>query len=364
MKRIGIPRALLYYQYFPMWRTFFETLGAQVVVSLPTNREVVTTGQARLVAETCLPVKIYAGHVCWLRDQGADSIFIPAIRSVEDGAYNCGKFLGLPDLMKAVVEDCPPLLEIDLDVPKGQRELYKAIYGLGRHFTANPLKIKKAAEAAWQAHLGYQARLRTGLTPLEVLEDTADMFHVPRSQFQVGGTRNVRPGTLAGTADFGLRTSSLTVAVVGHPYCVYDTFMNHDLLAKLRQMGVRVVTYEMAPEEGIEEGIRRLAGTKYWTYEGEVVGAAGYYFQEPQVDGVISVAVFACGPDSTMLEVVRHAAKKEGQRYMSLIIDEHTAEAGLVTRLEAFVDMLARCKRRASPPPGLASCQGGICPAN
>jgi len=31
---------------------------------------------------------------------------------------------------------------------------------------------------------------------------------------------------------------------------------------------------------------------------------------------------------------------------MSLILDEHTGEAGLVTRLEAFVDMLARWKRR------------------
>jgi len=335
--RIGIPRALLYYQYFPMWQTFFETLGAEVVVSPPTNRDLVVAGLARLVAETCLPVKIYAGHVCWLRDQGVDCVFIPAIRSVEEGAYNCGKFLGLPDLMKAVVENCPPLLEIDIDVPRGQRELQKAIYGLGRRFTWNPLKVKEAAQAAWQAHLDYQAKMRTGLTPLEVIEGLEVRGYSMTSPQapNLSALHTITPNPL---------TPNLTIAVVGHPYCVYDTFMNHDLLDKLRKMNIRVLTYEMAPADGIEAGIKRLSGAKYWTYEGEVVGAAGYYFQDSQVDGVIAVAVFACGPDSTMLDVVRRVAKREQQRYMSLILDEHTAEAGLVTRLEAFVDMLARQK--------------------
>lgn len=322
---IGIPRALLYYQYFPMWRTFFESLGAQVVVSPPTNREIMEAGLACLVPETCLPVKIYTGHVIWLRDHGVDCIFIPAIRSVEAGAYNCGKFLGLPDLIKAVVEDCPPLLEIDIDVPKGRKELYKAIYGLGRNFTWHPLKIKEAAIAAWQAHLAYQDQMRNGLTPLEVLgNNQANLPPNPENAF-------------------------LTIAVAGHPYCVYDTYMNHDLIARLRRMGVRVLTYEMAPPEGIEEGIRQVSGEKYWTYEGEVAGAAGYYFQRPEVDGVITVAVFACGPDSTMLDVVRRAAKQGRRRYMSLILDEHTGEAGLITRLEAFVDMLARQKAATRP---------------
>ncbi|MBU2609087.1 MAG: hypothetical protein KKF26_07200, partial [Chloroflexi bacterium] len=43
MIRVGIPRALLYYQYYPAWKTFFEELGAEVVVSAPTSQAAVTS---------------------------------------------------------------------------------------------------------------------------------------------------------------------------------------------------------------------------------------------------------------------------------------------------------------------------------
>ena len=63
MKRLGIPSALVYYEYFPMWRAFFQVLGMEVVVSPSTTRAMVTAGLQRIVAETCLPVKVCAGHV-------------------------------------------------------------------------------------------------------------------------------------------------------------------------------------------------------------------------------------------------------------------------------------------------------------
>lgn len=63
MRKIGIPRALLYYQYYPMWKTFFENLGAEIVVSPRTTQDMVASGCSRLVADICLPVKVFCGHV-------------------------------------------------------------------------------------------------------------------------------------------------------------------------------------------------------------------------------------------------------------------------------------------------------------
>src|SRR5512136_2520926 len=93
MLRIGIARALSFLHHYPLWRTFLQELGTEVVVSPATNRDMVAAG-ARVVADvTCLPVKVYAGHVIWLRDQGqVDSILMPAIRSVEKNAFHCAKF--------------------------------------------------------------------------------------------------------------------------------------------------------------------------------------------------------------------------------------------------------------------------------
>jgi len=117
---IGIPRALLYYQYYPMWKTFFEELGAEVVVSPPTTQAMLSSGSSRVVADTCLPVKIFLGHVISLAER-CDYIFIPAIRSVKRKAYNCSKFLGLPDMTKAVIPESPPILDIEIDVNNGSK---------------------------------------------------------------------------------------------------------------------------------------------------------------------------------------------------------------------------------------------------
>lgn len=54
MIKVGIPQALFYYQYYPMWQTFFEELSAETVVSSPTNKDIFTSGNSRAVAETCL----------------------------------------------------------------------------------------------------------------------------------------------------------------------------------------------------------------------------------------------------------------------------------------------------------------------
>jgi predicted nucleotide-binding protein (sugar kinase/HSP70/actin superfamily) len=107
-------------------------------------------------------------------------------------------------------------------------------------------------------------------------------------------------------------------------------------------MNVKLVTPEMISLEGLDRGISALVGKPYFTYEREVVGAGGYYLMS-QVDGIISVVAFGCGPDSMMIDVVARAAKRQFHKpLVNITIDEHTAEAGLVTRLEAFVDMLQR----------------------
>ncbi|MBI2866382.1 MAG: hypothetical protein HYX99_03360 [Chloroflexi bacterium] len=315
MIKVGIPRALLYYQYLPMWRTFFTALGAEVVVSPSTNRAIMSSGAARVVADTCLPVKVFCGHVLELADK-CDYVFIPAIASLHRRTHNCSKFLGLPDIARAVVPEAR-LLEVDINLPQGKRDLYQSIYSLGRRFTWNMLKVKGAAEAAWQAHLDYQRMMADeGLTPPQVLEG-----EVTPAQKGEGWA---------------------TIAVIGHPYVIYDDFINLRILGRIREMGVRVVTPEMVPQAQLAAGVVRLLGHSYWTYEDEVTGAGGYYL-ETGVDGIISVTPFGCGPDSLMQDVVRrHARDPYHKPFMSLVIDEHTAEAGLITRLEAFLDMIQR----------------------
>ena len=329
MTRIGIPRALLYYQYYPMWQAFCQEVGVEVVVSPPTTQAMLAAGASRVVADTCLPVKVFLGHVLSLVDK-CDMIFIPAIRSVENRVYNCSKFLGLPDMTKAVIPEAPPILEIDIDINKGKSELYQEINKLGRHFTNNPLKIRHARMAAWQTYLNYRELMSSHkLTPPAAIE-------------QISGTAGEK--TVA-NASYAVPAKA-TIALVGHPYLLNDEYINHRLIHRLEQAGNRVLTPEMVTAGKLEAAIINLTGGAYWTYEEEVVGAGGHYLQN-DADGVIGIMAFGCGPDSLMMDTVRrHAARLRTTPFMCLTLEEHTAEAGVVTRLEAFTDMIHRKKRR------------------
>ena len=329
MIKIGIPKALLYYQYFPMWKTFFEELGAEVVVSPPTTQAMVASGSSRVIADTCLPVKIFLGHVLSLVEE-CDYIFIPAIRSMTRKIYNCSKFLGLPDMTKAVIPESPPTLDIDIDINKGRGKLYQAIYKLGRHFTWNPSRIRKATLAAWQAYLNYRELMSSQrLTPPQAIE-------------RITGT----PATELRVHSNSPAPTRATIALIGHPYLLYDEHVNYQLIYRLEQAYNRVLTPEMLTSQELEAGIVSVVGAAYWTYEEEVVGAGGHYLQSG-ADGVIGIMAFGCGPDSLMMDMIhRQANRLRTTPFMSLALEEHTSEAGMVTRLEAFLDMIYRKKKR------------------
>ncbi len=329
MIKIGIPRALLYYQYYPMWKTFFEELGAEVVVSPPTTQAMLSSGSSRVVADTCLAVKVFLGHVLSLVEK-CDYIFIPAIRSVERRVYNCSEFLGLPDMTKAVIPESPSILDVDIDVNKGKRKLYQAIYRLGRYFTWNPFKVRQASIAAWQAHLSYkQLMSNLGLTPSQAIE-------------RISGTTKAEPKIHSSSPT----STQSTIAIIGHPYLLYDEHVNYRLIHRLEQAHCKVLTPEMLATEELGSATARGVGRTYWTYEEEVLGAGEYYL-ESGADGVIGIMTFGCGPDSLVMDMVhRQAVRLRATPFMSLTLEEHTAEAGVVTRLEAFLDMIQMKKRR------------------
>ena len=330
MVKIGIPRALAYYQYFPMWRVFFEKLDAEVVVSPPTTQKMLSDGSKRVVAETCLPAKVYLGHVLALIGK-CDYVFIPIIRSVKSKVYNCSKFLGLPDMTRAVIPDCPPILDIDVDINKGLDKLYDDIYILGKKIVADKNTIKQAITAGWQAYLDY----------LKLMSDRQLM---PDQAI----TRIYDKSDSGGITSGENAPVKMTIALIGHHYLLYDEQVNHRLVRRLQDAGCRIVTPEMLTPAQLESATNSLVKRAYWTWEEEVVGAGNHYIAGG-VDGIIGVAAFGCGPDSLMMDIVHRQANQKGNTpFMILTLEEHTAETGIVTRIEAFLDMIQRRKRRLS----------------
>jgi predicted nucleotide-binding protein (sugar kinase/HSP70/actin superfamily) len=319
--RIGYPQALLYYKYFPLWETFFTQLGAEVVVSGHTTKKILNRGSIEAENELCLPVKVFYGHLLELADK-VEAIFVPRMVAVEKSAYTCPKFLGLPDMAKAVEAPLPPLIEPIINWKEGTRAYFRMVLELGRQFTDSRTKILQAYLAGVRALHEFHDQTASGLTTIDILDSKKP------------------PQAVAG---------GLKIGVAGHPYNIYDKYISMNLIKRLRQLGAEVVTGEMLPHNTIERAASTLPKHLFWTYEREVVGTVFHWSRQEAVDGIIYVVAFPCGADSLVQTLIEHELRAENSKVpmMPLVIDEHSAEAGVLTRIEAFTDMLGRKKRLA-----------------
>lgn len=310
---IGIPQALLYYKYYPLWEGFLKGLGAEVVSSNTTTKSVVNAGTSVAENELCLPVKIFFGHLIELKDK-VDALFVPRVISVEQNTYTCPKFLALPDLARAIDVKLPKILDPIFNTRLGKRRFYNSIFEFGKLFTDSKYKIWRAWQSGLAAQKAYQQKLLMGVPPFEAIH---------------GGIEEVS------------LTGDIKIGIAGHPYNVHDPYINLNLTKKLKKWGAQVVTEEMISPGTLEHEANKLPKRLFWSYEREVVGAAFHWLQTRSVDGIIYILSFACGQDSLIQVLLETEAKKhEGIPFMSLVIDEHSGEAGLVTRVEAFIDML------------------------
>lgn len=293
--KIGIPKGLLYYKYNPFMKSFFEALGEEVVTSPDTSKKVLDQGVKYCVDEACLPIKVFHGHVFELKDS-CDIMFIPRIMQLSKREYICPKFCGLPEMITNSVPDMPKIIGTPI-YAYDKSKLYDFAKEAGSKITKDTYKIKKAFQHA----VNEQSKFINGIN------DTGYAFKV---------------------------------ALVGHPYNIYDNFINMNIVKKLNKLGVGVITEECVEEKYIDEQINNLFKRPFWTFARKSYGTSAHLAENKKIDGIVYISSFACGIDSVVLELIKN---RLGEFPLLLLkIDEHTGEAGLDTRVEAFVDMLER----------------------
>ncbi|SFG47032.1 Predicted nucleotide-binding protein, sugar kinase/HSP70/actin superfamily [Desulfotomaculum arcticum] len=323
MIRVGIPNALFYYVYFPMWKVFFEELGLQVVTSGKTTKKLLDGGVREALADACVPVKVFFGHALSLKDK-VDFLFIPRIVCLNKKTVFCPKFLGLPDMIRFGMENMPTVIDVRIDTRKKLHAIFSAYYSVGQLFNKKPGQIIKAYFKAKRIQKIYQEYLRKGLQPPEAI----DLIFNNKKPMLVS-----QPG-------------QLNFAIVGYPYIIHDLYISVDIVNKLRRMGVNVVTSDNLSSLTLKLQRCNTGKRLFWTFSERTLRAARYFSkQKNKLDGIIHLTAFGCGPDSIVDKFIQFDNGTNGIPFMSLSIDEHSGEAGMGTRLEAFVDMVRRKKR-------------------
>lgn len=325
VKKIGIPRAISYYNNFPFYNAFFKTLGFEVVVSDRTTSKTINDGCKYVVSDTCLPIKVFVGHVVNLLEKGVTTIFIPSIQSVDYKINNCTKIRGLPEIIRNVINIKFNMIEPTLDKTFniGFKDFwYETAKQLG---IEDKTLIEKSIEAGWEAYDNFIMMAKSGLSFSDSLTRAVN------GVFEKKNLESVKP---------------LSVVVMAHGYNLFDERISLNLIKKLEKMNVKVYTGLNVSREDAMNSIQKLNEIRYWANELDLTGTAAYYLLNGKVDGIIALSAFGCGPDSLMADEINYHAKLFGVPMIHLIIDEHTGEAGFVTRLEAFIDMLIRNKRK------------------
>jgi len=332
--RIGIPKALMYYRYFPLWCTFFEELGWRVKVSDGLGK----TGKIIYFEDSCLPMKLLVTHAVSLKDQ-VDFLFVPRLVSVHRSFIMCPKFRGAPDIVRLAGEGHLPIIDETIDLRTGRKALLQSFLRIGEKLRASKGESKQAFLKGNQAYSKSKKEWNDRINRLPL----KDLF---RLDIPTPPPKNISPPLgfesqrLVGGKNLG--ENPLRVAFVGHPYNLFDPDINKDVLTLTKHLGIEILTPDHLSGKEIDREISDLSKEIYWSSGREIVGAL-FHFLKGGVDGVIFLTSFKCGIDALLQEFIKRSLKiREASSvpFLVLSFDEHTGREGLVTRLEAFKDVM------------------------
>ncbi|MFC1963660.1 acyl-CoA dehydratase activase [Chloroflexota bacterium] len=303
---VGIPRALMVYDYAPLLIAFLNEIGANVVLSSKTTKKIMEQSVELSYSDSCFPVKLLHGHAASLSD--VDYILYPcAIRmGLKDGEenqkYSCPLVQASPYIIKEVLGLQKRLLIPIIDFSTGDKNVIKSLADVGVEMGFTKREAKRAAAK------GIEAQRR---------------FEQDLMQYGQEALQQIR------------EKGELGVVLLSRAYVFQDSGANMGIAEKLAQLGVVPIPIDFLPLNSVN--VKEYTDRPYWISESKHIAGADITARDPSLYG-LALTTFGCGPNSFMLNIVEDIMgdKPLGE----LEIDEHAAEAGIVTRLEAFVDTI------------------------
>lgn len=330
--RIGIPRALMFYRYFPLWYTFFEELGWRVIVSDGLGKK----GKIVYFEDSCLPMKLLVTHAMNLKDK-AEHLFVPRLVSLHSNYILCPKFRGAPDIVRLATDRSVSIIDETIDLRIKGNSLFQSFLRIGEKLGASKKEGKQAFFRAEQSFSNFQKEWLDRINRLpskQLFELEIPIPSVFKTSPPLSGGNKGEEGTLK-------------VAFIGHPYNLFDIDINKDILTYTKSLGMEILTSDLLTEAEIDQQISDLSKEIYWSSGREIVGSL-FYFLSKGVDGIIFLTSFKCGIDALLQEFIKRKLKVRGKTSIPLLVlsfDEHTGREGMATRLEAFRDVMEAKKR-------------------
>ena len=323
---VGIPLCLSNYQLLPLWGAFFDELGFNVVSSGRSNKTVIHSGVEAVLSQTCFPIKVAHGHVLELVKRNVDFIWLPSIVSMADdypeNKHNqlCPYVQTIPYQVKAALQakgidltgPRNHLLDLHVRFQDGLAQLRRTLWPLAEKLNVSKKQINQALAVAQSAQSQFDQACRD--RGREILDT--------------------------------LKPDQKACVVVSRPYNGCDPGISLDLPRKLRNMNVLAIPMDFLDLDSANITEPELQAEMYWKY-GQRIYRAAHIIRDNRCLNAIYISNFSCGPDSFIISMFKELMVRtdaDGTEYrkpaLVLEIDEHSADAGVITRLEAFHESL------------------------
>jgi len=246
--------------------------------------------------------------------------------AIKRGEHFCPKFLGLPDMIKySLPAVSTKLLTHDIKTESDNIASLKCYEELAEPLGCSKVDIKSALREAEKVWLSFRQYSKGGFS----LADAMDLSLGLKKENQMTGVRD---------------RGDVKIGVIGYVYDIYDNFVSMNIIDKLKSMDVGIQTFEMVDEKVLSKQLRGMGKVLFWTFSNKIFEAGYSFFRDEEIDGIIQVTAFGCGPDSLIGKIMEFESNEYKKPFMTVRVDEHTGENHLQTRVEAFCDMIRRKK--------------------
>jgi predicted CoA-substrate-specific enzyme activase len=302
--KIGLPFVFYIQDYLPFWSTLLHEIGFEVVVSPKTNRNIVTRGVEFGFTEACFPVKVALGHVLSFEEEKVEAILMPSMANLAKAGdeyswgVSCPHIQTIPYVSQNSVQNVKVLAPV-IDLGRGREymadELFRVLkrYQVKRNAIKNSLGKAEAAQQAFVEKIKNKGK--------EVLSSN----------------------------------SGIALAIVGRAYNAYDYGVNLEIPKKLLNINMLTFPMDMLPLD--ETSIKETWPNMYW-YSGQKIMRAARFIRNTKNLYPLYISNFSCGPDSFILKYF--SEELQGKPFLNIEIDEHSADTGIITRCEAFIDSI------------------------
>jgi predicted CoA-substrate-specific enzyme activase len=311
---VGTQRALYNHQFALFWASFFDTLGYRVVLTPKTNDRISKLGIESMTTETCFPVKVSHGHVMDLLGK-TQYLFLPNIIDLPSHDEEKNSFY------------CP--------LVQGNQYMLRTALGLKDSDTLNPaVHLKYDPDLlSMELHEQIGKNLRVSLGKIKEALDVA-----------FGKAQDFENELYARGAEItsSLRDNQPLIVITGRPYNLYDERLNLRLGRNLSKIGITALPMDFFDIRDIS-----LSDfpNMYWSMGARILKTAKLIKNTPNFFG-LHLTNFSCGPDSFNEHFYKYIMGEKP--YLILELDEHTGVAGVMTRLEAYKNVIGSVQKMGS----------------